>query len=141
MNRDTYCSYEQAETLKRLGFDWPCRAYYWYFSKILDKSLFDDHVNTSDRNSFLTAPELHVIARWLRETKCMDIMISMYRKLDRSEKPYKVVRIYEYTIIYEDGDTSNDMQDWDSYEAALSDAVSYCLNYLDELRKKKEEKE
>lgn len=83
MNED-YVSYEQAKTLKELGFNWACIGFYnhykipciehniCYEGKIIKENYNDDFI-ANTYNVLCSAPTLAQAQKWLREVKQIEV--------------------------------------------------------------------
>ena len=71
INHECYVSSELAKLLRKAGFDWACREYYYNFTTTgWSLSFDDDFVNwNSWGERYISAPTLDVAQRWLREVK------------------------------------------------------------------------
>lgn len=75
---ESYVSLETAKLLKKAGFDWECREYYYNFTTTgWSLSFDDDFVNwNSWDEQYISAPTLDVAQRWLREEKNHHVCVS-----------------------------------------------------------------
>ena len=136
MNDKDFVTFEQAEKLKELGFDWECL--YHYDGYYLDSNACDYHSqnvesacmsnNTVEWNplKYIDAPFLYQVQNWLREEKNIHISITPMFPNWR-EDDYNVVT-YECTIItVEELAYNNQIGYYDSYEEALSAGIDRVL--------------
>lgn len=135
--KEHYVSYEQAQALKWLGFDWECLHYYnkegLLFSNsdsdcegggIYVKNLEISH-NKKNKNR-IDAPALAQAQKWLRN-KGLFLIVDMGqdRKHDSKFAWYVnnsngyIVDVLASEIIY------------NSYEEALSEGITECLKFLE----------
>lgn len=139
MKHETYVTYEQAVKLKELGFDWECYEF-WDTTFCTDgtpvkirKTKHNPKVCVmSECNSMLeemgsdliTAPTMAVAARWLRETKGIDIELRVYIVGKcREYRPYVMPPKETDYIAY---------PPYPTYELALSTGIDETLKLLEE---------
>ncbi len=129
MNKETYVTYNQAQLLKLLGFDWKCRSCYHTEHCIeVTTTLYVDVLlgNYNNRNEcVVSAPALHVAAKWLREVKKIHVQVwwnDMYGFYFAD-----VVHLesnYINNVRHEKGNT------FPTYEKALSHGITAALAFL-----------
>lgn len=155
--REDFVTYEQAQTLKSLGFDWACYEF-WDTSFCTDgvpvkirRTTHEPKVCVvSERNSFLekvgsdliTAPTLATVQKWLREEK----KVSVEARVSNEPNAFlnDMDAIYFPSIITLSGSQikfglwnqnlyEGEKKWYDTYEEALSEAISYTLSILQKL--------
>jgi hypothetical protein len=86
-----FIPYEQALSLKELGFDEPCFGYYEYSKKFLiTDSVF--YTNSELKNNGITTPLYQQAFRWFRE-KC-NLFCEI--QIDRTTEPKFCFDIFQY---------------------------------------------
>ena len=132
---EDFVTYEQAKSLKELGFYWPCL--YWYHPNEDDKTKRFRMSNEMNHNIYkrgISAPSLSLAQKWLREK---EIEVGVFAEFDgeiRTGKWMWLVRKFN-THLY-DTIFSEDIS-YDTYEEALTDAITKALEILN---KDKDEK-
>ena len=123
MNHEDYVSFEQAKTLKKLGFDWEC---YCAFDKVYRKPdpegwelrCYHTPQNHNLASYSCSAPTLAQAQKWLREVKGMLILIqhnkNFYWTISTIDSDDEVIAIYEY----------------ETYEKALLGAINKALEII-----------
>lgn len=122
---EEFVTYEQAEKLAELGFDYKCIACY-------DEEKFEYTGEYSNYNSgyyrsnLISAPTLAQVHKWLREVKGVDITIDHdYHRLDTGDKVMYGLHIGNQatfkTVFY---------YNYDSYEQALESGITEALKFL-----------
>lgn len=138
---DDFVNYEQAKTLKKLGFNLQCNHFYCqpkgkelkligYIPMDFLDSLYYDFNNPatwSDHNeNTVSAPTLSQAQKWIREQYNIDIYI------DRS---FSFIKSYHYEIVinqnYDEMIQQESIQNR-TYEQALSDAIDKVLLILND---------
>ena len=120
MIHEEICTYEVCKLAKEKGFDWICSHYYRTNNKDLFRVFPCE--DWSDIEERINAPTQSLLQRWLREEK--NIHIAVFPNLRNS---------YEYDwIVYIKGEecwlpTYSALNDFDTYELALEDALKYAL--------------
>ncbi len=76
MNTKDFVTYEQAVTLKKCGFDWPCTTYlnpksYGAYVIIADKEITMKDCTPPE----VLCPSLSQAAKWLREVKGIYVVV------------------------------------------------------------------
>ena len=123
MIHEEICTYEVCKLAKEKGFDWICSHYYRTNNKDLFRVFPCE--DWSDIEERINAPTQSLLQRWLREEK--NIHIAVFPNLRNS---------YEYDwIVYIKGEecwlpTYSALNDFDTYELALEDALKYALENL-----------
>ena len=130
MTHEDFVTYEQAKTLKDLGFDWECNHWYHIDEKILNTS--HDYANHNVLSpKALSAPTLNQAQKWLREVKGIKVYI----------KPLFSSEEYEYCISFKfrgyGGDEEYGVKK--TWESALSAGINEAIKLLkkEEQRKKR----
>lgn len=123
---EDYVSFEQAKTLKELGFDWECN--HWFHPLELYKVL--ESVSYCNHNRFTrpySAPTLAQTQKWLREVKGIALNI-----LAHDGGGYHWESIF-LPVGPEFGDfIGPDNNLYDTYELALSAGIDKALELLKE---------
>lgn len=121
-----FIPYEQALELKELGFKYGCQRFYnknkkikWSFANGLGQEYF----NQSDA---VSAPLYQQAFRWFREK------YDLFSYIDILERQNGEV-IYDYVIVNNDLEESEDDRKWNTYEEAELE----CLKQLIEITKNK----
>lgn len=129
MSHEDYVSFEQAQALKELGFDWKCNHFY----HIEDEgntaflSSYDNHNGRSKK--FVSAPTLAQVQKWLREVKGILVYAS---PSVRKNEPIKWMIGVVHLL-----DKRENKRDWwigaikhDTYKQALSAGLDKALELL-----------
>lgn len=122
MNED-FVTYEQAQKLKKLGFDWECNHYYGIDYKIHEEtsSYLSNYCHRNDRE-LTAAPTLSQAQKWLREKKSIKVYI----------KPLFSSNQYEYWISFQFRGCGGD-EDYgvkDTWERALLAGIDQALKMI-----------
>lgn len=132
MAHEDFVSYEQATTLKELGFDWECYSLYNENGKLspnLEEWCDIAFLNYNYHDVLLSAPTLAQAQKWLREVKELDVDITLFRKIDARDASAKIKRYYNCEIAYSE-DSEDLHEDFESYEQALSAGIDKALELL-----------
>lgn len=78
MVQDNFVTYEQAISLRELGFDWKCFGFYLYDNELNFGGPRD--YNFIVGNDHISAPTLSQTQKWFREVKGIDVHYSYGRK-------------------------------------------------------------
>lgn len=138
MIEEAYCSYEVSKLLKENGFDEECRSYF------IDNG--DDirncavHIKSINCiNSQMLRPTHQMAMRWLRE--CWKDKNGCIEGL--SIEPYAAAYRYGFTIsrVPTGSHVCNEKdiypyEEFENYEESTEAALKYCLEHLEELKKK-----
>ncbi len=130
MQHETHVTYEQAQVLKQLGFDAHC---YNFFGVEPDgKPLIITSTLCNVRNSDLkgrdvTAPFLCQAQKWLREAKGIALNIIAHDGGIYQWEEVNLPNAPEY-----DGYITLDRKQYDTYDLALSAAITQTLKLLEE---------
>ena len=134
MNHEDYVSFEQAQRLKELGFDWECN--HWYHP-LEDKIL--ESVDYSNHNRFerpYSAPTLSQAQKWLREVKGIAVCVQSF---DSNKDPrygnfwwkeYFLPNCEERGPQWVEWWISGNHPIFPNYEKALSDGISKMLELM-----------
>lgn len=133
MTHEDFVTFEQAKSLKELGFDWECRAVYLFDSSydnngfVYGRGFWVMDYNKTDEG--YSAPTLYQAQKWLREVKKVDITITLLLSYSEAEKlpvparyynPKLTIGIYEYKTIAQHC----------TYEGALLEGIRVALELL-----------
>ena len=76
MEHETHVTVKQAKILKSLGFDWKCDHFYFKIGDTPERCLPSDDWNASTDERFCSCPALHIVQKWLREKRGVDIVVN-----------------------------------------------------------------
>lgn len=148
MNREDYCSFEQSQRLKELGFDWECSHYYTgnYDVRLKESTQFSgEHYHVKDfYHNFnddtkshgqpcypnCSAPTLSQAQKWLRDKKNILISIRPNDFINDSGN----VEIHYVADIF--GTSKGHLvllhseAGYENYEFALEDSINEALELL-----------
>ena len=135
MEHEDFVTYEQAQQLKELGFDWECYQFYnadknlWSYTSI---GYGDDCRDWNDKdyaaigNSECSAPTLSQVQKWFREIHGIDIdSESVYYRLDTGNKIMYGLRIGIQRTFQKEF-----YLNYDSYNEALSKGITHALKFI-----------
>ena len=128
---ESYVSLETAKMLKKVGFDWVCRAKYTIYST--PKSLVmlcNPFQNFNEKEHNFSAPTLDVAQRWLREVKGIEVYAHVFYDSSEMLDEWDVY-VYEVNHItkhIEDYISSYDI--YHTYEEAQEAGIQKCLTTL-----------
>lgn len=138
MTHEDYVSYEQAELLKELGFDWECsHGYYRFFD---DKEPWLNTCgyakNSTDGDLFYcAAPTLSQTQKWLREVK--EISVEPFSSVVGKEWAYQLYHStkdkFGLSIVVDKKNVKK--YGFNNYEKALSAGIEKALKLLKEQNK------
>ena len=132
-------TYEQADKLKDLGFDWECD--HSYLHKTIDKSgnPYLYHVEMRNWNNFnsevgcFSAPRLDQAQKWLREVKELHVL----PRLENVNKPDYVCIV---TLMRKESiRITNNGSYFPNYESALSAGIDAALELLTDKKRMENE--
>lgn len=125
--KETYTTYEQAQALKRLGFDWKCN-HYWCNGDggpVLLKTIDENNFNYENWSlPAYSVPTLNIAAKWLRDKKGIFVGVT-YDNSPTNEKPFGYV--IKIPMCYD-----RDGSMFDEYEDALSAGITEVLKLFEE---------
>lgn len=133
---EKYVTIEQAQALKRLGFDWECDHYYviggaydWHLLRTEGGIPADFNKNVGECPIDCSAPALHIAAKWLRDVKGLAVSVLAYNS-----------GMYDWETVFlpnaEEAEEIIGRSPWcDTYESALSEGITAALNHLNENQK------
>lgn len=138
MNNEDFCSYEIAQTLKKMGFDYPC---YFYYTKEDAPDGCVWHTTSEeapiDYNRSVYAgcsmPTLAQAQKWLREYKEVDVLIwncacgygwEISKAGDEQTRGTTL-------LTYDDNGEDKNSGMWLTYESALSAGIEAALKLID----------
>ena len=146
-----FCDYETSVALKELGFTEKCLTYYdtednvgllfntqWTVDVMpcqFTDCLESHNSNTSDDNSYVDAPTIYQVQKWLRKEKGIHVLPELgliYRNKNGLITHYYRVLVKNMNsgiIITLD----NDRDDFESYEEALSEGIKNAIEILKQL--------
>lgn len=135
--KEHYCTYSQAVALKRLGFDWDVRGYYY--------SDFPEHVAEASLSmnlrpkGMVSAPRIDQAAAWLRECKDTIVIAEPYWECEIEDDSDYLTGKWCF-VVWKDGcrilcnfdPNKEDEEIWlfDKYEEALSAGIDAALELL-----------
>lgn len=129
MNNEDFVSYEIAQALKKAGFDWKCRAFYWTDDSLFEETKHDVFNNPySNCTTMVAAPTLAQAHKWLRVQMGMDVYV-----IPRWQNAYEVVarelgkRPADTRLLFNLWDYA---KPYDTYESALSAGITAALEIL-----------
>lgn len=126
MAHEDFVTYEQAEKLKELGFNWKCYAFY-------DEGTLDEGLDCYNRATFencnkwrdnlCSAPTLAQAQRWLRERFGRDLVISPRFNSETGERIGYFWKCSQRTDL-----NISILKTHNTYEEALSEAITTILD-------------
>ena len=133
MNPEDYVSYSLALALKKHGFDWECRDFYWTSDGTFKHTDAPVHKNSEHCTTMVAAPTLCQAQKWLRE-KGIHISVNPYMGYDvdadgalYNEYPSWVFELMDVAS----ADFMNDAGgNHTSYELALSAGIAAALELI-----------
>lgn len=129
---DDFVTYDIAVKLKEKGFDWTCMAHFnniIYNEPTLNYNVTVDDIRGSNfkslnkLDSFIDAPTISQVLKWLREEKGLHIEIR-YTFSEETLWDFEVLRIGSYK------GWLNNRLPLNSYEQAALAGIDYVLNNL-----------
>lgn len=135
---EDFVTYEQAQKLKELGFDWEVEHFYGLNETNEPKlcRLPDTLGGQDNHNKYygsFSAPTLYQAQKWLREKHNIILLVETYfknfRKGDYSKAEFEYVRVNMNYGASRKG-SSDDNKLYQSYEAALSSGIDKVLEFL-----------
>ena len=119
MEHEDFATYEQAQQLKELGFDWECQGAYLEASNEfkLYRTMTNKDWNEDVFDFSTLAPTMSQVQKWLREEKGIDVIVLRY---DND---------YDYKVYSKDM-VSVTEELFDSYEKALSAGIDEALEII-----------
>lgn len=124
---EDYVSFEQAQRLKQLGFDWKVNKGYSHFpgEKIKSCNFQQEDVNTIYSKWCFSAPSLAQAQKWLRDVKGIALNITAH-----DGGFYQWEKIYLPKAPEYEGDITPDIKQYATYEKALSAGIDRTLELL-----------
>lgn len=129
---EDFVTYEQAEMLCYLGFDWECNHYYDYSHNLVEytQSYETSYSNWNYENhkdfGHYSAPTLAQVRKWLGEVKGVNLVPNF--------KFHKGKVKYSWYIVTDNGDRGicDDIEKsiYDTYEKALSAGIDRAIELL-----------
>ena len=157
-----FCDYETSVALKELGFTEKCLTYYdtednvgllfntqWTVDVMpcqFTDCLESHNSNTSDDNSYVDAPTIYQVQKWLRKEKCIDVEIHAATDMLGTKAYMPYVSTYTTFKLYEDDDEIRYRQkkvttlrplpneiipahsNFPTWEEAAIDAIEFVIN-------------
>ena len=135
---EDYVTFEQAEALKKLGFDWSCETFWddegspqvheWVIKNYHDYPFVDN-----EEDCTVLRPTLAHAQKWLREKHKIIILVDTYFK-NYMDGDYSKAE-FEYVIVYMNFNaarkgSSKDGKLFESYEKALSAGINVALKFI-----------
>ena len=130
---EDYVTYEQAELLKELGFDWDClHGYYRFFDNKEPRLNTCGYAKNSIGGDFFycAAPTLSQVQKWFREVK--GIIIYPEPRFYKGKKP---LLGYNYHLFDKDSGYYSHIESetvYDTYEQACSAGIDKAIELLKE---------
>lgn len=129
--KETFVTIDQAQALKRLGFDWECDHYYaigehdWYLLTTEGRIPANFNKDVGECLIDCSAPALHVAAKWLREVKQYEV--NAFRCMHRNQWD-----AYSYPMEAPALSALGILDDaYEKYEEALSAGITIALKLLE----------
>lgn len=123
MTTEDYVSYPLALALKKHGFDWKCRDFYWTSDGTFKHPDAPVHKNSEHCTTMVAAPTLWQAQKWLREKRKIDIELWVWVVGDTREyRPYIMPPKKHDFIAYPPEK---------SYESALSAGIAAALELIE----------
>lgn len=120
---EEFVTYQQAEQLKQLGFDWECNhSYYGHRSKDLVGFCTYHDFNKNGGPNECSAPTQTIAQKWLREVKKIEVNAN-YDNV--KEKWYWFINDMQECCM-----TTIDDYNFDTFEQALSAGIDKVLDLL-----------
>ncbi len=115
-------TYEQAQRLKKAGFDWPT---WWYYSEFYTPGRNPTHLgydychNKSDFGG-LSAPTVALALKWMRDEK--GVIGNIFCRYEKRNE------VYNNEVFV--GDGWNESEDFNTYEAAESALLDKLIEFI-----------
>lgn len=120
---EDFVTYEQAQQLKQLGFDWKCYSFY-HLDNWCGLSECGTRMNHNMFQKCISAPTLAQVQKWLREVKNIIVLVTC--NLD-----YKKGHEW-YWFIDKDVSIEDPKHFYKTYEQALLVGIDKALEFLKE---------
>lgn len=124
MKTETFVTFEQAQALKRLGFDWLCRDYYYEDDRQVCL-VYSTYKNRNKEANVCSAPTLCHAKKWLWEVKHIEVNAFV----DYVTQKWQWYN-YEMNSLPEDTLLDKELF-YETYEAALSAGITVALKKLE----------
>lgn len=123
---EEYVSLENAQLLKKVGFNWLCLCRYIYgiFVPCDSQMRMFYHKNSSTDENECTCPTIQMVLRWLRKNHNIHIDIDYIDFLEHGE-------VWSATIV--DMVTFKETKiesTWNSYEQMANEGIKYCITNI-----------
>ena len=128
MISEDYVSFETAKLLKEKGFDENCAALYNLRNGEFREKQTSYVFNNSQWDSFITAPTLQMVMKWLREVHNLFIVIDRHYFV--VDKISHIASGFKYSIEIKTINTVYIHTNYESFEEACEAAIKYCLENL-----------
>lgn len=112
-------SFETAKLAKEKGFNHPVNDYYMGSGRVFSSLNPENHNKEPITKEKYSSPTQHLLQKWLREEKCIDVFIMPGLK-----------RGYEYLLQDEESEIEADGS-FDMYEQALEHGLKEALNMIE----------
>ena len=138
MNHEDYVSFEQAQRLKELGFDWDCMKGYAHYpnENVKTFNAQEENINGKYNEWCYSAPTLAQAAKWLRDVKGIAVCVQSF---DSNKDPrygsfwwkeYFLPNCEERGPQWVEWWISGNHPIFPKYEEALSDGISKMLELI-----------
>ena len=135
---EDFVTYEQAQRLKALGFDWDCMKGYSHFpgESVRTLNAQEENINGKYSKWCYSAPTLAQAQKWLREVK--GVVISVIFK-DKNDHHFPNMYYWKEDFLPICKERGPQWRDWfiygehpirDTYEQALSDGITKMLELI-----------
>ena len=120
------CSFEQAQRLKKAGFDWETKEFYQKNNPLFVCFITYkyNHNDNDDAFGHITAPTVALALKWFRDEKGIRGFV-----LQGNRKNYKIFADFDNGV--NSGNYNLEYNYFDTYEAAESTLLDELLNILE----------
>jgi len=121
MNELQLVTFEQAERLKKIGFNWGVSHHYNLGVEYPFSNKVGENYNDNDGDLYCSAPTVALALKWIRDIKGIQNAIEFYFVKKNSEASYQIVLSVG----------RNHPELWNTYEYAESALLDELLNILE----------